>query len=138
MDGDVASFHNLSYTFVMACFLAPATAAIIATAAKKKITPRFHVAWLLALLWGGVAWLIPEHIYHNEVVFYPPFFTAGVHEIVSEVLRVGVSMVGAAILVWLGLVLAALVLKNVKLQLRFGYLMVVGAGLMVLVDRVFA
>ncbi|MFH0829229.1 MAG: hypothetical protein V1907_03560 [Candidatus Kerfeldbacteria bacterium] len=119
----------------MACFIAPTTAAIIVTAAKKKITPRFHVAWLLALLWGGVAWLIPEHIYHGEVVFYPPFFTAGLRHILSEILRVGVPMTVGAVAVWLVLIAFAALSRNKKLQPRFGYLMVVGAVMMILVDR---
>jgi len=119
----------------MACFIAPTTAAIIATAARKKISPRYHIEWLLALLWGGVAWLIPEHIYHGEVVLYPPFFTAGLHKIIPEVLRVGVPMTMAAIAVWAAMVAVVALHKNSKFQLRFVHLMLVGAVIMILVDK---
>ncbi|MFA6098078.1 MAG: hypothetical protein WCV50_04740 [Patescibacteria group bacterium] len=122
----------------MACFIAPTTAAIIVTVARKKIPPYYHIKWLLALLWGGVAWLIPEHIYHGEVVFYPPFFTAGLHGIIPEVLQVGIPMTIAVIIVWLVLVAAATFFKEKKFQLRFVHLMVVGAVIMIFVDKIFA
>ncbi len=119
----------------MACFVAPATAAIILTATKKKIPSRFHVEWLLALLWGGVAWLIPEHIYHGEVVIYPPFFTKGLSEMLPEIVRVGVPMTVAAVVIWAALVFAV---KNRIPQPRLAYLAVIGAALMVVVDTVLA
>jgi len=120
----------------MACFIAPTTAAIVATAVRKKIPPRYHIEWLLALLWGGVAWLIPEHIYHGEVVFYPPFFTAGLHTIIPEVLRVGVPMTIIAITIWLAMVSTAMIFKDKKIQLGFAHLMVIGAVIMILVDKI--
>jgi len=118
----------------MACFIAPTVAAIIVTAARKKIPPHYHIKWLLALLWGGTIWLIPEHIYHGEVIFYPPFFTAGFDTIISEVLRVGAPMTIAAISVWVVMILIANFYK--KFQLRFVHLMVVGAVIMILVDKI--
>src|SRR3989344_8290148 len=84
----------------MACFIAPTTAALLTQAIKKKIPARFHIEWLLTMLWGGAAWLIAEHIYHGEVVFYPPFFTAGADTIISEVLSIGFTMVTVLILIW--------------------------------------
>ncbi|MFH1597890.1 MAG: hypothetical protein ABIB97_02350 [Patescibacteria group bacterium] len=118
----------------MACFIAPTAAAIIVTAAKKKIPSRYHIEWLLALLWGGAAWLIPEHIYHGEVVFYPPFFTAGLDEIIPEVIRVGIPMIIAVITIWLIMISIATIYK--KFQLRFVHLMVVGAVIMIFVDKI--
>lgn len=122
----------------MACFIAPTTAAIIITAAKNKIPARFHINWLLALLWGGVLWLTPEHIYHGEIVWYPPFFTAGWSNIIHEVIRVGVPMTLAAMAVWLAMLAFPAVFKRSTLQPRFVYLMIMGALVMVLVDRIFS
>ncbi len=122
----------------MACLLAPTTAAIIVMAAKKKIPARYHINWLLALLWGGAAWLIPEHIYHGEIVLYPPFFTAGLSNVLHEVMRVGVPMTFAAVTIWLAMIALPAVFKRKTLQPRFAYLIVIGAIIMVAVDRIFA
>jgi len=84
----------------MACFLAPMSAAIIGSAVRKKIPARYHFNWLLSMLWGGVVMLIVEHISHKEVILYPPFFTAGLTEMLPEILRVGVSMIIGVVLVW--------------------------------------
>ena len=46
-----------------------------------------------------------EHIAHEEVVPYPPFLTAGLAEVLPEMLSVGVPMTLAIITVW-GLILA--------------------------------
>ena len=117
----------------MSCFIAPTAAAIIVTAARKKIPPHYHIKWLLALLWGGAAWLIPEHIYHGEIVFYPPFFTAGLDKIIHEVLSIGISMTIATITVWVVMILIVNFYK--KFQLRFVHLMVVGAVIVILVEK---
>jgi len=119
----------------MACFAAPTAAAIIVTAAKKKIPSRFHIEWLLTLLWGGVAWLIPEHIFHGEVVFYPPFFTAGFQEIISEIVSVGIPMVMAVTAFWLVMLLISTFYQ--KFRMHFVPLIVVGAVIMILVDKTF-
>jgi len=76
----------------MACFVAPATTAIVTTVLKKKISPKYHVEWLLAMQWGGVLMLIVDHISTGEVVSYFPFFTASWSEIWPEILRVGIPM----------------------------------------------
>ena len=120
----------------MACLIAPTAAAVIMTATRKKIMPRYHIEWLLALLWGGSIWLMIEHIYHGEVVLYPPFFTAGFHSIVSEVLKVGVPMTIAAFALWLTMLATTRLSKNSYFRPRFDYLMVIGALVMVLVDKI--
>ena len=86
----------------MACFIAPATEAVIATVAKKIIekkeqkrecasidakqipeakeekTIKFStkLGWLTNLLWGGSFLLLIEHIWHGEIVPWAPFLTA--------------------------------------------------------------
>ncbi len=63
----------ICYNFFMACFIAPTTAAIIATGIKKKIPQKYHFEWLITMFWGGVAMLNVEHISHGEVVPFPRF-----------------------------------------------------------------
>ncbi len=91
----------------MACFLAPMTVAAAATAGRKRFSRKLHIDWLLAMLWGGVLMLIVEHIAHREIVPYPPFFTSGFPQILSEVLRIGVPMTLAILAVWGIMVLVA-------------------------------
>ncbi len=96
----------------MACFLAPATAAIITTSIKKKITPKYHLEWLNNMLWGGVVMLAVEHIAHGEVVLYPPFLTAmknpaDIPVMLQEIATIGTTMTVAIILVWTIIVLVA-------------------------------
>jgi len=51
--------------------------------------------------------LAVEHIAHREVVPYPPFLTAGLSEVLPEILKVGVPMTFAIVLVWAVMVLVA-------------------------------
>lgn len=96
----------------MACFLAPTAAAIITTVIKKKISPKYHPDWLIAMLWGGVIMLAVEHIAHGEVVLYPPFLTAmqnpaDIPVMLQELATVGGAMTIAIVLVWAVMVLVA-------------------------------
>lgn len=96
----------------MACFLAPATAAIITTSLRKRIAPKYHLEWLNTMLWGGVAMLAVEHIAHREVVPYPPFLTAmqnpaDIPVMLQEIATIGVAMTVAIVLVWVVMVLIA-------------------------------
>ena len=114
----------------MACFIVPATEAVIATAAfvvakkheQKLAAPRLNeggeisasdvkitwskrLSWLLALLWGGVLLLAFEHFWHGEVVPFPPFLTAmaspeDTAEMLHEMSTVGVSMAVTVTAVW--------------------------------------
>ncbi len=122
----------------MACFIAPTTAALITSAIKKKVPARYHIEWLLTMLWGGVAWLIPEHIYHGEVVFYPPFFTKSASGIIPEIIRVGIPMALITIAVWASAVAIVTVYQNNKFRLSLISWAIYGAAIMILVDRLFA
>jgi hypothetical protein len=84
----------------MACFLVPTTVAIVTTAASKKVPEKYHMNWLNAMLWGGVVMLTVEHVAHGEVVPYPPFLTASLDKVLPEMLKVGVPMTLAILLVW--------------------------------------
>ncbi|MBC7114364.1 MAG: hypothetical protein PWR13_521 [Archaeoglobi archaeon] len=63
----------------MACFLVPAAEAIITSIIAKVSGERaraWKLHWLNRMLWGGVLLLAIEHIWHGEVVPWPPFLTA--------------------------------------------------------------
>jgi hypothetical protein len=84
----------------MACFSVTAVVAIVTTALRKKIPKEYHVNFLNAMLWGGVLMLTVEHVAHEEIVPYPPFFTAGFNEMLPEIIGIGVPMTLAIIAVW--------------------------------------
>lgn len=64
----------------MACFLVPGSEAIVTTILQKAIgkekAEKLKLKWLNTMLWGGVIVLAIEHIWHGEVVPWPPFLTA--------------------------------------------------------------
>lgn len=103
----------------MACFLTPATAAIITTSIRKKIPPKYHLEWLNAMLWGGVIMLLIEHIANGEIVLYPPFLTAlqnpaDIPMMLEELVIGGGVMTIAVIVVWITLVLIANSLAKIR------------------------
>ncbi len=100
----------------MACFLVPTGTAIVTTVMGKKVPEKYHMNWLNSMLWGGVVMLAVEHIAHGEIVLYPPFLTAGLHEVLPEMLRVGVPMTLAIILIW-GIMIA--VAGRVKKRIKY-------------------
>jgi hypothetical protein len=96
----------------MACFLASAATAVITTSVRKRVSVRYHLGWLNAMLWGGVAMLAVEHIAHGEIVLFPPFLTAmrnpaDTEIMLKEIATVGTAMTAGVILVWGMMVLAA-------------------------------
>lgn len=114
----------------MACFLVPATEAVITTVASKVIkkkestpetvhislddstiteavkTPFSHkLKWLNNLLWGGSALLAFEHIWHGEVVPWFPFLSATSNpydaaEMLREMSTAGVTMAVLVTAIW--------------------------------------
>lgn len=122
----------------MTCVVAPAAAAIVVAAVRKKIPEKYHPNWLLAMLFGGVTWLIAEHIYHGEMVLYPPFFTAGIREIIPEILTTGIYMVALAIIFWLLTILFSSFPKRYVFRPSALGLMVFGAMIMIFADKIFA
>ena len=125
----------------MACFIVPGTEAIVATAVlvavkhheKKLAAPSLggknavetekktpfskKLGWLCSLLWGGVALLAFEHIWHGEVVPFPPFLTAAADpvskaEMLHEMGTSGVAMAVLVTLIWIGMVVKSSVLES--------------------------
>lgn len=111
----------------MACFIVPATEAIITTIAHKVIAHKESssektdmepktipwsrkISWLSNMLWGGSFLLAFEHIWHGEVVPWFPFLTAmnsadSTSEMLHEMSTVGVAMALLVTVVW-GVMLA--------------------------------
>ena len=94
----------------MACFIAPATEAIVTTIVKKTTDKKEthnpfikRLNWLNNMLWGGSVLLAFEHIWHGEIVPWAPFLTNGVSA-VQEMATTGVAMAVAVTAVWAGVV----------------------------------
>lgn len=96
----------------MACFVAPASAAIAATVVRKKIPAKYQINKLLLMLWGGTAMLVVDHVLNGEIVPDYPFFTAGFAQIWHEILRVGVPMTAVIFSIWAVMVIVSAVKKE--------------------------
>ena len=116
----------------MACFLVPVAEAIVVSVARKrtekkekqnllehdrveglavhtektaKVPFSRKLKWLTNMLWGGSFLLLIEHIWHGEVVPWPPFLTAmnsaaDTSAMLHEMATVGVTMAVAVTAVW--------------------------------------
>jgi hypothetical protein len=117
----------------MACFVAPVVEAVVVTIVKKSVEKKERQAalsapgrveaaaaemdgqsaipfsrklgWLTKLLWGGSFLLAIEHIWHGEVVPWPPFLTAmhnpaDIAPMLLEIATVGVAMAVLITAVW--------------------------------------
>ena len=126
----------------MACFLVPATEAVVATVVRKvmeksqdhgetvkirldngkmevaeKLPFARKLKWLTNLLWGGSALLAFEHLWHGEVVPWFPFLTAmsdptDKAEMLHEMSTVGVTMAVLITLGWLSMLAASSVIEK--------------------------
>jgi hypothetical protein len=129
----------------MACFLVPATEAVVTTIARKaadskqkesgeaksgsaeqsvKISFTRKLKWLNNMLWGGSALLAFEHVWHGEVTPWFPFLTAAsdpadTAEMLHEMATAGVAMAAIVTAVWVGMVIvtSAMERKERKAQL---------------------
>jgi hypothetical protein len=113
----------------MACFLVPAGEAIVTTVVQKVVerkekkvggeeakktglTWSRRLGWLNKMLWGGTILLALEHVWHGELVPWPPFLTAmenpgDVAPMLHEMATVGVAMALTVTAVWGIMVLVA-------------------------------
>ena len=115
----------------MACFLVPTSEAIMTTVVQKIIEKKEkksgvkysgigltwsrRLSWLNKLLWGGSILLAFEHLWHGEIVPWPPFLTAmknpgDVGPMLHEIATVGVTMAVTVTVVW-GLMIAIAEIK---------------------------
>ena len=129
----------------MACFLVPTAEAIVTTVIAKSMeakaektdytqleteaaevqaeeshgkTPFYKkLKWLCNMLWGGAVLLCFEHLWHGEVVPFPPFLTAAsdpadTAEMLGEMSTVGVCMAVLITAVWAAMVIVSSVIEN--------------------------
>jgi hypothetical protein len=130
----------------MACFVAPVVEAIVVTVVKKRIEKKEKAAmfdkaseakvsadgqsgipfskklgWLTKMLWGGSFLLAVEHIWHGEVIPWPPFLTAmnnpaDIGPMLLEIATVGVTMMALVTAVW-----GIMVLVSNRLERKAGH-----------------
>ena len=113
----------------MACFLVPMGEAIVTTVVQKVVEKREkkvdgektiktgvrwsrRLSWLNKLLWGGTILLALEHVWHGEVVPWPPFLTAmenpaDVAPMLHEMTTIGVTMAIVVTVVWVIMIMVA-------------------------------
>lgn len=113
----------------MACFLVPMGVAIGTSVAEKVVARREkkagekmtekgglswsrRLSWLNKLLWGGVILLAIEHIWHGEVVPWPPFLTAmenpaEIPSVLYEMATIGGAMTIVVTAIWAIMVIIA-------------------------------
>lgn len=108
----------------MACFIVPATEAVVTTIIEKKyrkeelkedskkeirISFSQKISWLNKMLWGGSALLAFEHLWHGEITPWFPFLTAmnskrDALQMLHEMGTVGIAMAVLVTIVWTGMV----------------------------------
>lgn len=126
----------------MACFIVPATEAVVTTVATKIIRSNEHdktetfniklpdgsieeaaktpfstkLGWLNKMLWGGSALLAFEHLWHGEVVPFFPFLTAvesgETSEMLAEMGSTGVMMAVLVTATWLVMLAVSSVMEK--------------------------
>ncbi len=97
----------------MACFIAPMALAIVTTIIQlltrhSDLTHKLKLSILNSMLWGGVALLAAEHVFHGEITAWAPYLTAmsspaDTAVMLSEIASIGGSMTLAISLSWMGL-----------------------------------
>lgn len=117
---------------IMGCFVAPVAEAIVTTVVMKvaqkkekeakekgiieanpnKISWSKKLSWLNKMLWGGSFLLAFEHIWHGEIVPWPPFFTAmqnpaDIPPMLHEIATIGVGMMVLVTMIWVIMVVIA-------------------------------
>ena len=102
----------------MACFSVPLAGAAVAAATSHVAGKRSRNPFIAKLDWlakmglGGSLLLAVEHVFHGEMVPYPPFLTAmkspeDTQEMLHEICTVGVSMAVLLVVVWMGMVVVS-------------------------------
>ena len=93
----------------MACVIVPGGELIAAVVLQKVIgkerAERLKLKWLNMMLGGGVVVLAVEHIWHGEIVPWPPFFTAmgtwpNIAPMLQEMATEGLAMSAVLTLTW--------------------------------------
>ena len=117
----------------MACFIVPATEAIVTTVANKIIKSKEgetnikdskggfskHLSRLNGMLWGGSGLLAFEHLWHGEISPFFPFLTAASDptdraEMLHEMATSGSAMAVTVTAVWAVTVLVSMKAETKK------------------------
>ncbi|KAA0004571.1 hypothetical protein B6U70_01135 [Euryarchaeota archaeon ex4484_162] len=110
----------------MACFLVPGAEAVVTTVIQKAVgkekAEKWKLRWLNTMLWGGVILLAIEHIWHGEVVPWPPFLTAmsnpaDIAPMLHEMATVGTAMAITITITW-GILVALATILPEKIALK--------------------
>jgi hypothetical protein len=111
----------------MACFLAPMALAIVMTilavlTRHSGLSHKLKLTTLNAMLWGGVAILAAEHVFHGEITAFAPYLTAmsspaDTAVMLSEIASIGGSMTLAITGTWVGiLAVSAMMTRRVQFK----------------------
>lgn len=95
----------------MACFITPLVLGVVVEAIRKlagEVGRRLRLEILRTMLLGGSLVLAVEHVWHGEIVPYPPFLTAmsnpaDIPVVIHEMTYVGGLMSIAVTATWLGI-----------------------------------
>lgn len=110
----------------MACFIVPATEAVITTVATKILKKKGSESGarfagkldkLNGLLWGGSGLLAFEHLWHGEITPFFPFLTSAAdtestQRMLYEMSTSGVAMAAVVTAVWAVSVISANIIKK--------------------------
>lgn len=122
----------------MACFIVPATEAVVTTIIEKKCKKEEYkkemkdemkisfsqkLSWLNKMLWGGSALLAFEHLWHGEITPWFPFLTVmqnhkDMMQMFHEMSTVGICMAAAVTIAWGGMVFVSHMLENENTNIR--------------------
>lgn len=111
----------------MACFLLPMAIGIVTTILQlvtrhSGLSEKLKLSWLNAMLWGGVALLAAEHVFHGEITAFAPYLTAMASPadtavMLAEIASIGGSMSLAMAGTWMGmLAVSTLMTKRVAIK----------------------
>ena len=109
----------------MACFIAPMALAIVTTIVQlltrhSDIAHKLKLSLLNTMLWGGVALLAAEHVFHGEITAWAPYLTAmsspaDTAAMLSEIVSIGGAMTAAISITWIGtLAVTTLMTKRIS------------------------
>jgi len=110
----------------MACFLVPGAEAVVTTIVQKtvgkEVAEKIKLSWLNTMLWGGVAILAIEHIWHGEVSPIPPFLTAmrdpsEIGVMLHEMAINGVTMAITVTLIWVVMVAFSMAMAKKEIMI---------------------
>ncbi len=71
---------------------------------STKIPLSTKLSWLITMLWGGIFLLAIEHIWHGEIVAYPPFLTAMQSAEETQIMLNEILLIGGAMDIFIPIV----------------------------------